>query len=108
MRKLLTLVFGLFVAVATLSSTTRPGSAAPFAPIAAEALQAAQPLKAEKAYYHGYGHRRFYGGYGYRPYGFYRPYGYYRPRFYGRRCFWRSRVFFNGYRYVRRPVRVCR
>lgn len=105
MRRFLILMFGLFIAGATLAP--KASSAAPLVAGAAEAVQGLQTGGVEKAYY-GYGHRRFYGGYGYRPYGFYRPYGYYRPAFYGRRCFWRPRVFFNGYRYVRRPVRVCR
>lgn len=47
---------------------------------------------------------------GYRPPPRYRPYRpYYRPAYVGRRCFIRpGRPVWNGYRWVRPPVRVCR
>ncbi|HZH51432.1 MAG TPA: hypothetical protein VEZ16_06065 [Microvirga sp.] len=58
-----------------------------------------------RPYYREY--RRPYRGYryGYRPY---RPY-YARPVYAGRRCFVRpGRPVWNGFRWVRPPVRVCR
>ncbi|MBY0612943.1 MAG: hypothetical protein K2P80_12245 [Beijerinckiaceae bacterium] len=107
MRKILMLVFGLFIAVSAVGQAPQAASAAP---VSLGGIQQALPPQAVKTQwgyrhhgYRGYGYRR----YGYRPYGVYRPYGYYRPRFYGRRCVIRGRTFFNGYRYVRRPVRVC-
>ena len=107
MRKILMLVFGLLISIATPGFAPQSASAAA---LSAGGSQQAQLPLAEKAQY-GYG----YGGYrryGYRPYRAYRPYGfyrprYYRPRYYGRRCVIRGRTVFNGYRYVRRPVRVC-
>lgn len=95
MRKLLMLVFGIFVSVATFSLTPKAVSAAPFSVGGVGGIELAQPVLVEKAY-----HRRNH----------YRRYGYYRPRYYGgyRRCVIRYRTYFNGYRYVRRPVRVCR
>lgn len=79
-------------------------------------IATAQPAEAQP-YYPGYRHR--YGpppGYyvrpGYRPY---RPYygyrpGYrpYRPAYAAPYCFTRNRQVWNGYRWVWRPVRVCR
>lgn len=100
MRKILMLVFGLFIAVAAIGQSPQAASAAPVSLGAIEQALPTQAVKAQWGYRH-YGYRR----YGYRPY--YRPYGFYRPRFYGRRCVIRGRTFFNGYRYVRRPVRVC-
>lgn len=71
----------------------------------------------------------YYGGYGYRrapaveyragpvvvrhEYGrphrrVYRPYPAYRPARAVRRCWSEPRTVWNGYRYVRRPVEVCR
>ncbi len=101
MRKLLTLIFGIFISVAGFSLVPQAVSAAPFAVGAVSGIEAAIPAQAEKAY-----HRRF--RHGYRRYGYYRP-RHYRPRYYGyRRCVVRSKVVFNGYRYVRRPVRICR
>lgn len=104
MRKILTLLFGLFALGAAASMAPEASTAAPLAGAAATIL-ADQPANAVKAQYWRH------GGYGYyhRPYGYYRRPGFYGgPRFYGRRCFWRPRLVFNGYRYVRRPVRVCR
>jgi hypothetical protein len=95
-----------------------------FAAIGIGAL-AAQPAEAQP-YYGGYGwggpalsvqygpgpryreYRRPYRAY--RPYGAYGPRPYYaRPAYVGRRCFVRpGRPIWNGYRWVRPPVRVCR
>lgn len=101
MRKILMLVFGLLISIAAVGTAPQTASAAP---VSVGGIEQAQLPLVEKAQWgYGYGYRR----YGYRPYRVYRPYGYYRPRFYGRRCVIRGRTFFNGYRYVRRPVRVC-
>ena len=116
MCKILMLVFGILLSVAGLTATQTSSHASPV--VAGGGIVASTlPATATAVRYHGGyrggfrggyrggfrgGYRRYGYGYGFRPYGFYGPYGYY-----GRRCFWRSRVFFNGYRYVRRPVRVC-
>lgn len=84
----------------------------------------AQPAEAQP-YYPGYGYRgpaveyRYgrpapavrvqYGSpyYGRRPY-YGRPYGAYRPIRTARRCWVEPRRVWNGYRWVRRPIEVCR
>ncbi len=103
MRKLL---FGLvgFAALGLGAFTAAPAEAQPYYP----------------GYRHGWGGpavtvqygppRRYYGEYR-RPYrGYYGPRPYYaRPAYVGRRCFVRpGRPIWNGYRWVRPPVRVCR
>ena len=81
-----------------------------------------QPAEAQP-YYPGYGYREpavtvQYGGprygrpyYG-RPYygrpAYGRPYGAYRPVRTARRCWVEPRRVWNGYRWVRRPIEVCR
>ncbi|MGO4574031.1 hypothetical protein [Microvirga sp. 2TAF3] len=73
---------------------------------------AAQPASAQP-YYPGYHERP-----GYRPieyrgpyrgprYHGYRPHGY-RPAYVAPRCFVRPQRVWNGYRWVQRPVRICR
>ena len=71
--------------------TTAPAIAARAAAALAQPVQAAPAgdLLQEAQYYRG--PRRYYG----RPY--------YRPR-----CFWSNRRVWNGWRWVVRPVRVCR
>jgi hypothetical protein len=85
----------------------------------------AQPAEAQP-YYPGYGYgyrpvvERHYGrpapvvrvqygrpSYGRRPY-YGRPYGAYRPVRTARRCWVEPRRVWNGYRWVRRPIEVCR
>ncbi|QEL23229.1 hypothetical protein FQV39_12085 [Bosea sp. F3-2] len=68
-----------------------PASAAPVAAPAGQTAQAGQGL-IEQAQYYYRGPRRYYG-----------PRPYYRPR-----CFWSERRVWNGWRWVIRPVRVCR
>lgn len=83
--------FGALTLAASAFATV-PASAAPVAaPVAAAPLQAAPAgdLLQQAQYYHG--PRRYYG----RPH--------YRPR-----CFWSNRRVWNGWRWVVRPVRVCR
>ena len=84
----------------------------------------AQPAEAQP-YYPGYGYgyrpvvERYYGGpgpavrvqYGRPYYGrryYDRPYRGYRPAPVARRCWVEPRRVWNGYRWVRRPVEVCR
>jgi hypothetical protein len=115
MRPFFAAVFGVALSLFAILTVPNQASAAPFSVGAANALQTAQPLAVEKARYHGR-HRGGYRhhGYGRRHYGYGRHYGYrrhvYRPAYYGgyRRCGIRYRTFYNGYRYVNRPVRVCR
>ncbi len=105
-------VFGVALSLFAIISGSQQVSAAPMSVGAANAIQTTQPIVVEKARYHGR-HRGYrHHGYGRRHYG-YRHYGYrrhiYRPAYYGgyRRCGIRYRTFYNGYRYVSRPVRVC-
>lgn len=65
-------------------------SAAPVATPAGQTAQAGQGLIEQAQYY--YGPRRYY-----------RPRPYYRPR-----CWTEGRRVWNGWRWVVRPVRVCR
>jgi hypothetical protein len=67
-----------------------PASAAPLGSAAAPIAQSGQGLLQDVQYYYG------------RP-RYYRPRPYYRPR-----CFWSERRVWNGWRWVVRPVRVCR
>lgn len=67
-----------------------PVAAAPVAAPAGQAAQAGHDLIEQAQYYRG--PRRYYG-----------PRPYYRPR-----CFWSERRVWNGWRWVIRPVRVCR
>ncbi len=114
-RSFLTLVFGVVISFIAAFSAPQQASAAPFSTGAASAIQLSQSPIAEKTRYHR-GHRGYgrHYGYGRRHYGYGRGYGYrhygYRPAYYGgyRRCGVRYRTFYNGYRYVSRPVRVCR
>jgi hypothetical protein len=115
MRPFFVAVFGIALSLFAIISAPHQVSAAPFSVGAANAVQTAQPLVVEKARYYGRhrgGYRHY--GYGRRHYGYGRHYGYrrhvYRPAYYGgyRRCGIRYRTFYNGYRYVSRPVRVCR
>ncbi|WP_181832725.1 hypothetical protein [Bosea caraganae] len=78
--------------------TVAPASAAPVSagPLQATQAQAGGDLLQQAQYY---GPRRHYG---YRPH-----YGYGRP-VYRPRCFVTDRRVWNGYRWVIRPVRVCR
>jgi hypothetical protein len=64
--------------------------AMPVAAPAGQAAQAGHDLIEQAQYYRG--PRRYYG-----------PRPYYRPR-----CFWSERRVWNGWRWVIRPVRVCR
>jgi hypothetical protein len=116
MRPFFMAVFGVALSLFAIISAPQHVNAAPFNVGSVNAIQDAQPAIAEKARYHR-GHGRHYGGhrgYGRRHYGYGRHYGYrrnvYRPAYYGghRRCGIRYRTFYNGYRYVSRPVRVCR
>ncbi|WP_210497228.1 hypothetical protein [Microvirga antarctica] len=82
----------------------------------------AQPASAQP-YEPGYRHppRDYHGDRGYRP-AFYpgperegygdgyrhRRHGYYRPAFVGPPCFVRMERAWNGWRWVQRPVRICR
>jgi hypothetical protein len=101
MRKLL---FGL-VGFATLglgAFTVQPAEAQPYYP--GYGPRWGGPVLSvqygPRPYYREY--RRPYRAYGPRPY-----YG--RPAYVGRRCFVRpGRPIWNGYRWVRPPVRVCR
>lgn len=75
--------------------TVAPASAAPVGAGPVEATQAGTDL-VQKAWHYGRPHR-------YRP----------RPPYYGRpiyrpRCFFTDRRVWNGYRWVIRPVRICR
>lgn len=76
---------------------TAPASAAPVNMAATQTAESGQGL-VEQAQYYYRGPRRYYG-----------PPRYYGPRRYsGPRCFWSDRRVWNGYRWVIRPVRVCR
>lgn len=88
---------GIFGALALLGTgfAALPASAAPVSAAPVAAASAAGDLLQQVQYYgprRGYhGPRRHYG----RPV--------YRPR-----CFWSDRRVWNGYRWVVRPVRICR
>jgi hypothetical protein len=115
MRPFFMAVFGVVLSLFAIISAPQSSNAAPMSVGVVSAIQTTQPIAAEKARYYG-GHRGGYRhhGYGRRHYGYGRSYGYrrhvYRPTYYGgyRRCGIRYRTFYNGYRYVSRPVRVCR
>ena len=113
MRTVLTLVFGAMLSLFSVLGVSNKASAAPFSIGASQSLYKSQPVVVEQIRYRGYGYRGYGRGYG-RHYGYGRGYGYrrygYRPIYYGgyRRCGIRYRTFYNGYRYVRRAVRVCR
>jgi hypothetical protein len=110
MRKL---IFGLlgFAALGFGALSTQPAEAQPYypgygyrAPVVEYRYGRPAPLVVERVQY-----RRPYGYYHpYRPYPAYRPYGYYRPGPVVRRCWVRPERVWNGYRWVQRPVRVCR
>ena len=90
-QRIVAVTFGALTLAASAFAAV-PASAAPVAaPVAAAPLQAAPAgdLLQQAQYYRG--PRRYYG----RPY--------YRPR-----CFWSNRRVWNGWRWVVRPVRVCR
>lgn len=114
MRPFYAIIFGVALSLFAIISAPNQVFAAPFTVGVANALQTSQEPVVEKARYYGrhYGYRRY--GYGHRHYGYGRHYGYrrhvYRPTYYGgyRRCGIRYRTFYNGYRYVSRPIRVCR
>jgi hypothetical protein len=65
----------------------------------------AGPVTVRQVQYHRpyYGYPRVY-----RPYPAYRPYRAYGPTRVVRRCFVEPRRVWNGYRWVRRPIEVCR
>jgi len=80
----------LACAVAGTAFVAAPASAAPLGSAAAPVAQAGQAMVQDAQYYYG-------------PPRYYRPRPYYRPR-----CFWSQRRVWNGWRWVVRPVRVCR
>lgn len=91
-------IFGaLTLAGAAFSSA--PASAAPVAPMPLQLEQSSDLV--EQAQYYGprrhYGARRYYG-----------PRRYYGRPVYRPRCYFVDRRVWNGYRWVIRPVRVCR
>ena len=98
MRKLL---FGLFGFVAltfgSLSLSTQPAEA-----------QYGYGYRGPTVTVQYYGAPRYRPYRAYRPYRVYRPYTYYRPVYVAPRCVTRTRQIWNGYRWVWRPVRVCR
>ncbi|WP_230530659.1 hypothetical protein [Microvirga roseola] len=83
-----------------------------FATLGLGALSA-QPTEAHQSYRTGYGysapvvqHVQYHRPYrGYRPHRAYRPY---RPFRTVQRCWIQPQRIWNGYRWVRRPVEVCR
>ena len=108
MRKLLFGLFG-FVALAFGSlSLSAPAEAQPYYPGygwggSSVTIQVGSPR------YRAYNPYRPVYRPAYRPYRAYRPYTtYYRPVYVAPRCFTRTRQIWNGYRWVWRPVRVCR
>ncbi len=118
MRQFLSLILGVVLSVMAILSVASPASATPLSIGSTHVISKEQPTVIEQVHYRGYGYRGYGRGYGrhygYRHYGYGRGYGYrrygYRPIYYGgyRRCGIRYRTFYNGYRYVRRAVRVCR
>jgi hypothetical protein len=108
MRKLIFGLLGLMV-LGFGAVTSQPAEAQPYypgygyrAPVVEYRYARPRPVFVERVQYH-----RPYRDY--RPYPAYRrPYGYYRPAPMIQRCWVRPQRVWNGYRWVRRPVRVCR
>ncbi|WP_324133235.1 hypothetical protein [Bosea sp. (in: a-proteobacteria)] len=88
------------VILAASAFAVAPASAAPVSTGLAQAAPAGD-LVQEAQYY--YGPRRHYG-----PRRYYGPPRYYSRPVYRPRCFFVDRRVWNGYRWVIRPVRVCR
>jgi hypothetical protein len=118
MRKLLLGILG-FAAIGFGVAAFQPAEAQPYYP-GYRAGPISVEFRGDRGYRDGYrpveyrgdrgyrGHRSAYyrGGYrdGYGP----RRHGYYRPAFAAPRCFVRMERAWNGWRWIRQPVRVCR
>src|SRR5829696_8122516 len=100
MRKL---VFGLlgFAALGFGALSVQPAEAQPYYP--GYGYRSPAPVVTVQYGRPSYGRRPYFG----RPY-YGRPYGAYRPVRTARRCWVEPRRVWNGYRWVRRPIEVCR